>query len=91
MKSIPVAFSVDAYSRHVIKDRKIKNNYQNDLKTKKKSVMYIEIHSQYAVKILTEWRKEQSKILYNKKVDQSHCWRSWWARFGSEYIFLKSV
>jgi len=53
--------------------------------------MYIEIHSQYAVKILTEWRKEQSKILYNKKVDQSHCWRSWWARFGSEYIFLKSV
>ena len=35
VKSIPVAFSVDAYSRHVIKGRKIKNNYQNDLKTKK--------------------------------------------------------
>lgn len=33
----------------------------------KKSVIYIEIHSQYVVKILTEWRKEQSKISHNTK------------------------
>lgn len=45
MKSIPVAFSVDAYSRHVIKGRKIKNNYQNDLKTKKMCDVYRDTQS----------------------------------------------
>lgn len=56
----------------MIKGRKIKNNYQNDLKMKK-SVIYTEIHSQYVVEILTEWRKEQSKISHNTKTGQRHC------------------